>query len=238
MPNFDQYLNDYMNIKLRRGVTPGARESEAVFKPYFDRQFDVNLAGRKQMLAENELATRTGQQGEALAWDKQKTMNELASTADIFKGELASKEGITRSGLATREAINTSGLTWDTEKAAKGITAEQALQTGRLKWAGEKSANEIALEKELSTTALDWSKTKSANQLALEKELQTGALGWNREKVIGALALERWKEGLLMDQAARNDTKATIGNVISTVGSVYGGVKLNSYADKLYRRRT
>jgi hypothetical protein len=123
-------------------------------------------------------------------------------------------------------------LKWDQEKFAKALEAEKTLQTGALGWKKEEALGRMALEKELTTGALDWSKTKSANQIALEQELLTGRLGWDREKTIQALDLEKWKQGLLIDQAGRNDTKSTIGNVIGTVGSL-----ANMFAMKQFMKR-
>ena len=83
--DFAQLINDYMNIKRLRGVTPGAKEASAIFAPYFNRQADVNirskqldLAERGQVLSEQAQAAKQQQATEGLAWDKEKAINALA----------------------------------------------------------------------------------------------------------------------------------------------------------------
>lgn len=210
MANFDQYLNDYMNIKRLRGITPSQKASEAVFNPYFDRQFNTEMAGRKQVLAEQELATRTGQQGEALSWDKTKTMNELAGQKDITLSRLASEKDITTNRLA----------------AAKDISMAEL--------AGEKdiTLNKLAAQKDITTADLGWDKEKFLTTLAAQKELQARQLSWEKEKILGNLALDHWKQGLLIDQAGRSDTKATIGNALNTVGSLGSMYAMKQYMPK------
>jgi hypothetical protein len=230
--DFSQQLNDYMNIKRLRGVTPGRKESEAVFKPYFDRKFDVNMAGRRQVLAEQDLAARTGQQGQSLAWDKTKTMNELAGQKDIAMGRLATEKDVTLGRLATAKDISGKELAGESDIALNRLAAQKDITTEGLDWEKQKSADRIALERELTTGEMGWSKEKVLKALALEKELQTNALDWNREKTLKALAFEDWKRGLLIDQAGRNDTRATIGNVIGTIGGLG-----NMYATKRYMDR-
>ena len=87
--DFSQYLQDYMNIKRLQGVTPGRKTSTALFAPYFDRQFDVNMAGRKMNLAEQAQTSKEKQQGESLAWEKERTGNILAWNKEKTISDLA-----------------------------------------------------------------------------------------------------------------------------------------------------
>jgi len=198
MSDFSAYLQDYMNIKRLQGVTPGQRTSEAVFAPYFNRQYDINRAGQQQGFAERELATRTGQQGEALAWGKERTLSELAGAKDINMSKLASEKDITMSRLAGAKDITMSELSTEEKIAQDRLTAQRDITTGEL----------------------DVSKEIALNALALQKELQAGKLSWNKEKTIAALALEKWVQQLMIEQASRSDTRSTIGNVIGSLGSV------------------
>jgi predicted outer membrane protein len=83
--DFSQLINDYMNIKRLRGMTPSSRESAQIFAPYFNRQAQnniegqrLNLAERGQALAEQAQAAKQQQATEGLAWDKEKAINALA----------------------------------------------------------------------------------------------------------------------------------------------------------------
>ena len=83
--DFSQLINDYMNIKRLRGMTPSSRESAQIFAPYFNRQAQnniegqrLNLAERGQALAEQTQTAKQQQATEGLAWDKEKAINALA----------------------------------------------------------------------------------------------------------------------------------------------------------------
>jgi len=145
--NFSSYLQDYLNIKRLQGVTPGQRTSEAVFAPYFNRQYEINRVGQQQGFAERELATRTGQQGEALAWGKEKTLSELAGAKDITMSKLASEKDITMSRLAGAKDITMSELDVSKEIALNALALEKELQAGKLSWNREKTIAALALEK-------------------------------------------------------------------------------------------
>lgn len=99
MADFSQYLNDYLDIKRRRGVTPGVGESSRLFSPYFDKQAAVNIAGQKMDLAEKNLTlaqqTQTAKESQdvqSLAWNKENTINNLA-LEKWRQGELANQAG-------------------------------------------------------------------------------------------------------------------------------------------------
>jgi hypothetical protein len=82
--DFSQYLQQYLDVKRQRGVTPGQPASTALFAPYFNRQYDVNMAGQRQDLAEKAQTFNEQKAGEALALQKYQTqaMLDAASKGD------------------------------------------------------------------------------------------------------------------------------------------------------------
>ena len=126
--NFSSYLQDYMNIKRLQGVTPGQRTSEAIFAPYFNRQYDINRAGQQQGFAERELATRTGQQGESLAWGKERTLSELAGAKDITMSELDVSKEMALNVLALEKELQAGKLSWNKEKTIAALALEKWVQ--------------------------------------------------------------------------------------------------------------
>ena len=76
--DFSQFLQQYLDAKRLRGVTPGRGASQALFAPYFNRQYDVNMAGRRQDLAERAQTFTEKRAGEGLAWSKENAIQTLA----------------------------------------------------------------------------------------------------------------------------------------------------------------
>ena len=64
-------------------------------------------------------------------------------------------------------------------------------------------------------------KGQQANEAAGRKlETAEKGLAWQKEEALSRMALERTLQQQMMESAGRNDTRATIGNVIAGVGSV------------------
>ena len=122
--DFSQYIQDYTTLKRLRGVTPGRRRSEALFSPYFDRKFAIEMTGRKQDLAEREQTAREQQQGESLTWDKERAINTLALQKELAAGsrevgrtELASRMATAEGRWASEAKVTGMRLAADTQQA-------------------------------------------------------------------------------------------------------------------------
>lgn len=106
---FGQYLNDYLKLKaLRGGVTPGSREASQVLSPYFDKTAAANIAGQKLALQEKELNFQNQKNTESLAWDKEKTTNQLAYQKWLSQQEMDLAKKYDRNSTIGN-VINTAG---------------------------------------------------------------------------------------------------------------------------------
>ena len=76
--DFSQYLQQYLEAKRLRGVTPGRGASQALFAPYFNRRYRINEEGRRQDLAERAQTFTEKRAGEGLAWSKENAIQTLA----------------------------------------------------------------------------------------------------------------------------------------------------------------
>ena len=88
--DFTQYLQQYEERKrLRGGIEPGQAEAEKIFTPYFNEASQRELAGRKINLQEKALTNQENQFNEGLAWNKEKTLADLAQTREQTLANLA-----------------------------------------------------------------------------------------------------------------------------------------------------
>jgi hypothetical protein len=100
-----------------------------------------------------------------------------------------------------------------TIKRLQGITPSQGTSTALFSPYFDRSfdRNMTGRKLDLQEKAQTFSEQKAGEGLA-----------WDKQKTIDALALQKWQNQLLMDQAEKNDTKATIGAGISSLGSLGG----------------
>lgn len=67
---FGNYLNEYMNLKRLRGVTPTAAQAQQILSPYFDAKARANIEGQKLNLQEKEVSFNNQKATEKLAYQK------------------------------------------------------------------------------------------------------------------------------------------------------------------------
>lgn len=154
--DFSRFLNDYLTIKRLRGVTPGKRTSEATFSPYFDRQFAVDQAFRKQDLAERAQTSKEKQQGEVLSWDKESTLAALAGTREMTLNRLAAGREISLNELAGRRYITEGELTGNRSIAMNRLATEKDITMGRLQTDRDISYSNLAWQQERAASSLDF----------------------------------------------------------------------------------
>lgn len=70
--DFSQYLDQYLQAKRLRGVTPTQAQSAQLFSPYFQGQAQGEQQARRLDLGERSLASHNQQAAESLAFEKYK----------------------------------------------------------------------------------------------------------------------------------------------------------------------
>ena len=103
-------------------------------------------------------------------------------------------------------------------KRLRGVTPTVGASTGLFApyFNRQAAVNATGKRLDLAEKDLAFKKTSAAEGLAWDRQKSTEGLAWNREKMIDALALQKWQNEQLMNQAARGDTYATIGNAIQS----------------------
>jgi hypothetical protein len=86
----------------------------------------------------------------------------------------------------------------------------------------QSSVNFAGRKMDLAERAQTSQERQAGENLAWDKERMTNSLAATKENALSNLALEKWQQGLLMEQAKKNDSRATTANVINTLGTLGG----------------
>jgi len=213
--DFSQFLNDYLTIKRLRGVTPGRKTAEAALAPYFDRQFQIEMAGRRQGLAERAQTSKEKQQGEALTWDKERTLADLAGIKEMTTNRLTTGKEISLNELAGRKYITQGELA-----GRKYITL-----------------GELAANRDIAMNRMATDRDIAMGRFQTDRDISYSNLEWKQAQAASSLDFDRWVQNLLKDLATIQDRNAVISNIINTFGSLGNMYLMDKYYKEYGHRR-